>query len=218
MFFLRNVKYKEILQVEELQIPSQKSTCIVGESGSGKTTLLKLLNDLISCDSGEVFYRDMNMIELDPVRLRREVVMLPQVPVIFPGNVRNNLLAGLIFSEKPHLEDDRLGQALKKVNLNIKLDRDPEELSGGEKQRLALCRVMLMDPEVLLLDEPSSALDEDTEYFVMDEIIKYTRSGKKTSVMVTHSKNLARKYGETIITVDKGRVIRVEEVSPEWTA
>ncbi len=211
MFLLENVTFKNIINIEKLRIPQNKITCIVGESGSGKTTLLKLLNHLISCDEGEIWYKGKNLKELDPVMLRRELVMLSQVPLIFPGTIKDNIIMGLKFSEKPEVEDQQLYKLLKSVKLEKDLSIDASQLSGGEKQRLALCRIMLMEPEVLLLDEPSSALDDDTEELIIEKIVQFTRKNNKTLVMVTHSKKIARAYGEFIVTMDRGRVIQVEE-------
>jgi len=211
MFDLRNVRYKNILYIERLYLPANKITCITGESGSGKTTLLKLLNNLISSDSGEILYKGRNIEDLDPVQLRREVVLLPQTPVTFPGTIKDNLLIGRQFSEKPPVKNDELAALLGKVRLSKNLSSSAAELSGGEKQRLALCRVLLMEPDVLLLDEPTSALDDDTAGLVMELAAGYAREKKKTIVMVTHSKGLARNYGETIVTVKSGRIVNVEE-------
>lgn len=192
MFLLKKVKYKHILDINDLNIEKYKVTSIVGESGSGKSTLLRLLNKLISCDSGEIFYNDQSLDTINSVELRRNVVMLPQLPAIFPGTVRDNLLIGLKFSEKPTVDDAKLRQILNIVHLNKELGDDSDKLSGGEKQRLALGRVILIDPEVFLLDEPSSALDEETERIIIEKLVEYTKESNKTLIMVTHSKKLHR--------------------------
>ena len=211
MFLLSDVTFKNIISIEKLRIPRNKITCIVGESGSGKTTLLKLLNHLISCDSGEIWYQGKNLKEIDPVLLRREVVMLSQAPLIFPGTLKDNLLIGLDFSEKKPVEDKELFELLKSVKLDKDLSANVSEFSGGEKQRLALCRIMLMEPEVFLLDEPSSALDDETEELIIEKMVSFTKKKNKTLVMVTHSKRIAQTYGELTVTMDKGKIIQVEE-------
>lgn len=206
MFLLSGVKYKEILYIDHLEIPDGQVTCIVGESGSGKTTLLRLLNHLISYDEGDIFFCGQNVKDIDPVQLRRRVVMLPQTPVIFPGNIKENLLAGLRFAEKLPASGNRLLEVMNLVHLGKEIGEDASRLSGGEKQRLALARVLLLEPEVLLLDEPSSALDEETEKLVIENVYQYVKSGKKTLVMVTHAREIARAYGENIIEIAGGRV------------
>ncbi|MDH7576865.1 MAG: ABC transporter ATP-binding protein [Bacillota bacterium] len=213
MFCLRGVRYRDILDIERLEIPEGKVTCIVGESGSGKTTLLRLLNKLISYDNGEIVYKGRSLKDIDSVELRRRVIMLPQTPVIFPGTVRDNLLIGLVFSEKPLVGEEKLLEIMEMVHLDKNFDEDAEKLSGGEKQRLALGRVLLMDPEAFLLDEPSSALDEDTEEVVIGGLVKYARERGKTVVMVTHSKQVARSFSDKIVEVNHGRVVSCWEGS-----
>ncbi|MBM7853909.1 putative ABC transport system ATP-binding protein [Desulfohalotomaculum tongense] len=207
MFQLEGVKYKNILDIKQLSIPANKITCIVGESGSGKTTLLKLLNKMISCSEGEIFYNNDAISTINSIELRRKVVMLPQVPAVFPGTVKENLLIGLKFSEKPAVNDEKLSAVLNMVQLNKPLDEDADKLSGGEKQRLALGRVILMDPEIFLLDEPSSALDEDTEQNIIEKLVHYIKETNKTLIMVTHSKKIARAYADNIIEIKNGRVL-----------
>lgn len=204
LFELINLKYKDILNIEKLEIPENKITCIVGESGSGKTTLLRHLNGLVSADSGSIYFKGKNIDELDNIQLRRKVVMLSQNPAIFQGNIRDNLIIGLKFSDKSEVADDNLNRTLELVHLDKNLEDDAEKLSGGEKQRVALGRILLMEPEVLLLDEPSSALDEATEKLVIERVVEYSKAKKKSLIMVTHSKNIAKTYGEYIVEVKKG--------------
>lgn len=207
MFTLRDVKYKDILDIEELNIPEQRITCIVGESGSGKTTLLRLLNHLISCDEGEIWFQKTLLSQWDPIELRRKVMMLSQSPAMFEGTVRDNLLIGFKFCEKLPVEDGQLQEALEIVRLSKELSQDANSLSGGEKQRLAMARVLLLKPQVFLLDEPSSALDEETAQFVMEQLTNYIKLQKKTMVMVTHSKAVVQAFAEHIVELKKGKVV-----------
>ena len=212
MFTFKNVRYREILDIENLTIPPFRTTWIVGESGSGKTTLLKLLNSMLTPDQGELLYMGTDMAALDPVRLRREVVMLPQSPLIFPGTIKENLLIGRRFAEKPAPLEDQLSAVLTLLKLKKDLDRNAADLSGGEKQRLAICRILLMEPEVFLLDEPTSALDDGTEELVMQKVVEYGRQNKKTVVIITHSPKMARRFGGLLIALHEGKISRVEEV------
>lgn len=212
MFTLKNVKYKHILDIDDLTIQKCKVTSIVGESGSGKSTLLRLLNKLISCDSGEIYYNDQPLDTINSIELRRNVVMLPQLPAIYPGTVRDNLLIGLNFADKSLVDDARLRQVLTIVHLNKELGDVSDKLSGGEKQRLALGRVLLLDPEVFLLDEPSSALDEETERIIIEKLVAYTKEANKTLIMVTHSKKVAQTYSEDIVEMNQGKVVNFKEV------
>ena len=207
MFRLEGVKYRDILDIHALTIPKNKVTCVVGESGSGKTTLLRLFNKMISCTEGEIYYNNNAISTADSIELRREIVMLPQTPTIFTGTVRDNLLIGLKFSEKPSINDERLTEILKMVHLNKSLEETAENLSVGEKQRLALGRVILMEPTILLLDEPSSALDEDTERVIVEQLVHYIRQNGKSLIMVTHSRKIAQTYSDTIIEIRDGKIV-----------
>ncbi|TCK93264.1 putative ABC transport system ATP-binding protein [Natranaerovirga hydrolytica] len=206
MFRLNNVKYKHILAIETLEIGNQQTTGIVGESGSGKTTLVKLLNKMISPTSGDVFYEETPLKDLNSIEHRKEVTMLPQQPVIFEGSVKENLLFGIRFGEMPIPENSELMDLLKKVNLNKSLEDMADKMSGGEKQRLALARVLLLKPKVLLLDEPSSALDESTEDIIIRLVMDYAKILNMKVIMITHSMNIAKTYTEEIIEIKDGKV------------
>ncbi|MGL4739149.1 MAG: ABC transporter ATP-binding protein [Cellulosilyticaceae bacterium] len=207
MFYISNLKYLEILNIQALHIPEKQITCIIGPSGGGKSTLLKHFNKLLSPTSGSITFKEEDLATIPAVTLRRRVVMLGQTPTIFPGNIRDNLLIGLQFAEKLPVDDVTLQMMLEAVHLDKPLDGECNTLSGGEKQRLALARVLLLDPEVLLLDEPSSALDSDTELKVVADLTAYIKAHDKTLIMVTHSKALAETYGENIVRLEKGVVI-----------
>jgi len=205
-FTLDSVTYKGIISIDRLEIPGGKVTCVVGESGSGKTTLLRMLNNLVSPEKGAVYYKGENVANLDPVHLRRSVVMLPQNPVVFPGSVADNLMIAREFAGKSPAKDEALAGILKTVKLQKKLSDDPADFSGGEKQRLALARVLILEPEALLLDEPSSALDERTEGEVIGSVVDFVRRRRLTLVMVVHSRELAMRFADTLVTVKNGKV------------
>ncbi|MDG5788037.1 ABC transporter ATP-binding protein [Evansella sp. AB-P1] len=213
MFTLKEVTYNEILHIKELHIPGEKITCIVGESGSGKSTAVKLLNNLISSDAGSIEYKNKPIHTFDTIDLRREVVMVPQTPIIFDGTVKENLLIGLQFSEKPFVEDEKLHAVLETVHLKKSLEESADQLSGGEKQRLSLGRVLIMEPEVYIFDEPTSALDEATEDRVMGNIIKEIKGNQKTAIIITHSKKVAQTYGDLIVEIKNGQIVETKEIS-----
>lgn len=213
MYRFEDVRYRDIPNIDRLTIHEHLVTSIVGPSGSGKTTFIRLLNKLISPDKGEITYKDKRLMEWDSVELRREVVMLPQQPAIYSGTVKDNLLKGLLYSEREPVSDEALLEMLESVKLDKDLNDNAELLSGGEKQRLALGRVLLMEPEVLLLDEPSSALDDKTELIIIEEVVEYTRRNNKTLVMVTHSNRIAEDFSDQIIRISQDEPVQIREVS-----
>ena len=205
VFEIKNLKFKDILNIPALTIDRQ-ITCITGTSGSGKTTLLRMLNRLNSPDSGTICYNNVDISSMDAVKLRRRVVMLGQTPVIYSGNIRDNLQIGLEFSQKAPASEQALLKSLNRVGLNKGLDDFCGTLSGGEKQRLCLARVILMDAETYLLDEPSSALDKETEHFIIQNLAEFVSELHKQLIMVTHSENIAAAYRDGVIQLEKGRI------------
>ncbi|MFW5981051.1 MAG: ABC transporter ATP-binding protein [bacterium] len=217
MFLLKDIKFKDILEINKLEIKEKKITCILGRSGGGKTTFLRLLNNMISPDQGNIKIKNKNINEYDPVQLRREILMLPQSPIMFHGSILDNFIKTLEYTEKnkdkEKSNDQLFKNLLKKVNLDNDLSTDAQKLSGGEKQRLALARILLLEPTTLLLDEPSSALDEETEDFIIKMVVEYIKERKGTLVMVTHSRSIAERYSEIIITLNNGKIENINERS-----
>ena len=210
MFELNNVKYKDILEIDNLTINKGEITCIVGRSGGGKSTFLRLLNNMVSIDSGQILFKGQAISEYNPIKLRREVLMLPQNPVIFSGTIRDNFTITLNYNNEYAMSDQTYNKILKKVGLKEQnLDDDAEKLSGGEKQRLALARILILDPDILLLDEPSSALDEETERLIIEMVVNCIKEKDGTLIMVTHSKEIANKYGDRIITINEGELDKI---------
>ncbi|SCZ78586.1 ABC transporter ATP-binding protein [Acidaminobacter hydrogenoformans] len=204
MFEIQNLKYEEVLDIPQLSI-GEGITVIVGASGSGKTTLLRLLNKSISPTAGSIQYKGTELSQLSSVKLRREVLMLSQQPAIFKGDLRHNLEIGFKFQQRPLPTEAEMLDMLERVHLNKALDTPVDRLSGGEKQRLAIGRVFLLKPEVYLLDEPSSALDDATEESVISLVVEQARKGGQSIVMVTHSKAVAAQFADEIIEFDAGR-------------
>lgn len=202
MFKIEKVKVNKIIAIDDLSIADQAVTCVVGQSGSGKSTLLRLLNNLNSPDAGKILYQGQSLQEMDPVNLRRKITMVSQTPVIFEGTVRDNLLIGLQFSEQDLVSDEMLEQILKRMSLTKELNTDAADLSGGEQQRLALARVLLLNAEVYLLDEPSSALDDATATNVIQAFIKQVKNAGSTIIMVTHDRKLADLVADYTICMD----------------
>lgn len=205
MFQVKNIKYKHILDIPLLKI-NKPISCIVGSSGSGKTTLLRMLNCLNVPDEGKILYNNQDISKMDTVKLRRNVVMLGQTPIIYSGSIEDNLQIGLEFSKKLPASESAMKETLARVELYKQLSEGCGNLSGGEKQRLCLARVMLMNADTYLLDEPSAALDKETEQFIIENFSKFVLENNKELIMVTHSEQIAQKFPDSIIRIEKGKV------------
>jgi putative ABC transport system ATP-binding protein len=177
---------------------------LLGPSGSGKSTLLRLLNRLADPDSGSVLYEGRDVRAYDPLALRREVSLVPQLPALIDGTVHDNIaygprLAGRSFNARICLELAGLDPAFE--------DRDASRLSVGEQQRVMLARALALEPRVLLLDEPTSALDQSARDAV-EATLKGLRVKTAISlVVVTHDIAQARRLAEYVVRIDSGRVV-----------
>lgn len=209
MFLLKDIKFKNILDIENLEINENVVTVVKGESGSGKSTMLKLLNNIISPDNGIVMYNGVDVSDINPITLRREVIMQSQFPSIFPGNVRENLNIIFTLRGEEGLADEKLLKAMEIVNLKKDLNDDAQNLSGGEKTRLSIARLFLVEPDVFLLDEPGASLDSKTEEILMNNVIAEIKKRNKTLIFISHSEN-PEIISDEIITLKDGRVLSHE--------
>lgn len=207
LFELTDVRFRHVLKVDHLVIPPHAVTCLVGASGGGKSTLLRMLNRMITPDSGTIRYRDTSLETISPVELRRRVVMLPQNPVMFEGSLRENVLIGRVYSGRAPIGDDRIRELLELVKIDKDIDGGTGRLSGGERQRVAIARVLAMQPEVLLLDEPSSALDAATQDDVIANVIAESRRTNTEVIMVTHAVAVAERWADRCIEIRAGEVV-----------
>jgi putative ABC transport system ATP-binding protein len=180
------------------------ASCIAGPSGSGKSTLLRLLNRLVDADAGMVRYRDRDVREYDPLALRREVSLVPQLPAPLEGTVADNVLYGV------HLVggDADVPRLLELCGLDRAFaDRDASQLSVGEQQRVMLARALALEPAVLLLDEPTSALDGDARDAVERSLIRLREELELSYVLVTHDFDQAARMADWVLRLELGGTV-----------
>jgi UDP-glucose/iron transport system ATP-binding protein len=179
------------------------ATAIVGPSGSGKSTLLRLLNRLADPDAGTISYRGRPLTGYEPLRLRREVSLVPQLPSLLEGTVESNLryAAGLAGKQ---LES---GRVLGLAGLDQSFaERDVSKLSVGEQQRVMLARALSQGPQVLLLDEPTSALDHAARDAIEATLAELRQALDISLIVVSHDPEQARRLAERALRLDLGRV------------
>lgn len=202
MFELNNLVVEDVLEIKELTLEASIIS-IEGQSGSGKSTILRLLNNLDDPASGSIKFKGEEISSMAPQQLRKKIVMLPQNPVMFDGTIRDNLLIGLQFSGEENVADEQLKEMLELMSLEKDLDTKASDLSGGEKQRIAIGRILLLDQaEVYLLDEPSSDLDDQTTHNVMKEFMRLAKKNDKQTIMVTHDHEVSKEFADEVINMD----------------
>ncbi len=195
----------------DLTFTDDVTTAVVGPSGSGKSTLLQLINGLEMPSRGTVlvFGKPIDYQRLPELRLRlgyavQGVGLFPHLTV--EANI--TLLARLAKWDPERIKA-RAGELMKLANLPpAYMERYPHELSGGEQQRVGLCRAMMLNPQVLLLDEPFGALDPMTRTEIQREFMHLQRSEARTVVLVTHDLREALKLAERLVVLDRGRLLQ----------
>ena len=195
---------KVILEEISLSVEAGEHLTITGPSGSGKSSLLKLLAALVSPSSGRIVYQGRDLEDLDPVAYRREVSYCFQQPLLFGQTVRDNMAFPFEIRQLP-FDQERVLSALARLNLGPEfLEKPIKELSGGEKQRVALVRNLLFEPKVLLLDEVSSGLDEKTKTLLRTFLTDLHQAGV-TLIEVTHDHREIEAAGR-LLTIVEGRL------------
>ena len=179
------------------------ATAIVGPSGSGKSTLLRLLNRLADPVAGAVRFRGRDVRDLDVLELRRKAVLVPQLPAPLPGSVAENVRYGpSLVGRTPDVE-----RCLELAGLDGSYaPREASRLSVGEQQRLMLARALALDPEALLLDEPTAALDEAARTGVELTLVELHATLGVALVLVTHDRGQAARLTTRTIRIRDGRV------------
>jgi iron(III) transport system ATP-binding protein len=192
----------------DLDIPQSAFVCFLGPSGCGKTTLLRLIAGLETADNGTLSFKGHNLSGV-PERLRN-FGMVFQSYSLFPNlTVAENVAYGLKCRRWAESDvQSRVSQLLELVGVEDQRDKYPHMLSGGQQQRVALVRALAPNPHVLLLDEPLSALDAKVRRTLRSEIRKLQKSLGITSIMVTHDQEEALTMADTIVVLEKGRVVQ----------
>ncbi len=194
---------RRVLDSVSATIPAG-STAIVGPSGAGKSTLLRLLNRLADPDIGTIAFRDRPLEEYDPLALRREVSLVPQLPALLEGTVESNLGYAADLAGK----DLDAGRCLRLAGLDPDFaGRDVAKLSVGEQQRAMLARALAQEPAVLLLDEPTSALDQAARDAIEATLAELRRALDISIVLVSHDPEQARRLGDWVVRLEDGRAV-----------
>ena len=169
-------KYKDKVILKDILIKFEENniTCLIGESGCGKTTILKMINRLIKPTSGEIYINNENIKNKDIIKLRRSIGYVIQQTGLFPHmTIKNNIeLISKIEKLPQKFINERIYEVMEMVGLdNALLENYPSELSGGQQQRIGIARAFFTNPEIILMDEPFSALDPITRSSLQDELL-----------------------------------------------
>jgi osmoprotectant transport system ATP-binding protein len=199
------------LQSIDLKVPQGMTTVLIGPSGCGKSTLLRLVIGLIRPDSGTIYFAGSSIMSDDPLALRRRMGYVIQEGGLFP-----HLSAGdnvTLMARYLKWDRERIGKRVRELaglsRLSAdSLDRFPSQISGGQRQRVSLMRALMLDPDVLLLDEPLGALDPMIRAELQADLKNVFQALQKTVVLVTHDMGEAAYFGDNIVLLREGQVVQ----------
>jgi osmoprotectant transport system ATP-binding protein len=203
--------HTQALSPTDLQVPSGETLVLIGPSGCGKSTLLRLIAGLIQPDSGSISFEGTALTPANVLQARRRMGYVIQEGGLFPHLcVRDNVtvMARYLRRDADWI-DVRLAELAQLVRLpQTLMSRFPSELSGGQRQRVSLMRALMLDPDLLLLDEPLGALDPMIRYQLQQELKDIFAQLGKTVVMVTHDIAEAAFFGQTLVLMRNGRIVQ----------
>lgn len=211
---VKKYRTKTIIKAFSLEIEAGQLVVFIGPSGCGKTTLLKMINKLIHPTQGKIFVNGTDISTMNPIELRRNIGYVIQNTGLFPHmTIKENLeLIPILKGEDPALIEKKTIDLLEMVGLNPKeyIHRYPKELSGGQQQRVGVARAFSTDSDIILMDEPFSALDPVTRTSLQDELYQMQKELNKTIVFVTHDMDEAIKIADKICILKDGEILQYD--------
>lgn len=201
----------EVLREVSLKVAPGTTTCIIGPSGSGKSTLLRGVNRLHEPRSGDVLLAEESILNQAPDSVRKRIGLVFQHFNLFPDHtaVENVALALRNVKRMPKADAQKVAhERLEEVGLAERADHRPRDLSGGQQQRVAIARALAMQPEVMLFDEVTSALDPELVKGVLNLMAQLAQRGM-TMLVVTHEMAFARKVADQVVFMDEGKVVEI---------
>jgi osmoprotectant transport system ATP-binding protein len=205
---------KTIINNFNLDVEAGQLVVFIGPSGCGKTTLLKMINKLIQPTSGKIYVNGTDISTADPIELRRNIGYVIQNTGLFPHmSIKENLeLIPKLKGEDPAAIEKKTEELLELVGLNPKefMHRFPKELSGGQQQRIGVARAFSTDSDIILMDEPFSALDPVTRSSLQEELFQMQKELNKTIIFVTHDMDEAIKIADKICLLKDGEILQYD--------
>lgn len=201
---------QNILDIDNFSVDQGETVALIGPNGAGKSTFLKVLMLLQRPTSGELFFKGEKIAWKKSISYRRRMAMVFQEPLLLDTTVYNNVASGLrIRSIDKKTIPGKVEDCLKRLGIEHLSNRSVRYLSGGESQRVSIARALAMEPEVLFLDEPFSALDAPTRMPLTVEIARILRDNSITSVFVTHDYSEIPLLAGTVAVLEKGSIVQM---------
>lgn len=194
---------KKVLDIDSLDISKGKITGIVGPNGAGKSTLIRIISGLDKDYSGKVFYDGQKLND----KIYNNMTLVFQKPYLFRRSVYDNIAYPLkIRKSNKNVINDRVLKVIKNLEVDDLKDKRGDKLSGGESQKVSLARALVFNPDLILLDEPTSNIDPKSLEVMEREILNYSRDKNGTVIIITHNLDQAKRICDDTIYLEDGRV------------
>jgi len=197
----KNLKFLDILRFPDIQIEAGSVSFICGPSGTGKSTLFKLLNATYTPSEGSITFDGQDIADMDTIQLRRQVLLAGQKVYLFDDTIRGNFIQFYSFRDQPCISEDAMREFLRLCCIEFPLNTRCQPLSGGEKQRVFLAIHLSMQPKVLMMDEPTAALDKKTAKLLLSQVKDYCKQHGMTLVAISHDITLVGEVADTVISL-----------------
>ncbi len=210
---------RTVLEIPELAVDAGQVLAVIGPNGAGKSTLLRVMGLLEAPTAGRVTFQGEPVGLAGGLAVRRRMATVFQEPLLTDATVRDNVALGLRFrGADSQRAAPRVDVWLERLGIAHLAGRQARTLSGGEAQRTALARALVLDPELLLLDEPFSALDQPTREALLDDFGRIVRQERTTTVLVTHDRAEAMALGDRVGVLMDGRLVQIDEAAQVFRA
>ena len=201
---------RDVLRVDSLDISRGETLAVVGPNGAGKSTLLLALARLLRVARGEIAVDGCSLADCDELEYRRKIAFVFQDPLLMDMSVEDNVGLGMKFRGVPKEEiRARAGKWMKAMGVDSLAKRRAGQLSGGEAQRVSLARAFVLDPELLLMDEPFSAVDPQTRSQLLEDLSSLLAQDHRTTIFVTHNLKEAAQMGNRVVVIIGGELKQV---------
>lgn len=204
---INNVKFLDIIEYPTIEINEFETTFIRGESGCGKSTLLNLINGITSNDFGEITYLSNNIKSYNSISIRKEILLCSQSFYLFDKTIIENFNEYYSYLDLPNLSKEQITYYLNICCLNFPLDTHCANMSGGERHRVFIAICLSFIPKVIMLDEPTAALDSENANNLISHIKQFCIEKRITLIIVCHNEKLAKAYGDKIILLESRKKI-----------
>lgn len=203
----RNLQFMGFISYPQIDIERNRITFLCGESGCGKSTLLKLFNSTVSSSAGSILYNGEDIRDKNTILIRKEILLIPQTVFLFDGSIVDNFIMFYGFRGERILSLEEMRRFLSLCCLDLSLDSKCEMLSGGERQRVFIAICISFRSKVLMLDEPTAALDEKTTNCLFLNLKGFCAENSMTLIVSSHDQSLVSGHAQKIVTLERGLLL-----------